>query len=373
MRFVFVPDSFKGSLSSRKLIEILTAAAREHYPEAEIFGLPLADGGEGTVEALAWARKLPLLTQQVHGPLGENITAHYAKTADGVCLLEMAQACGLPMVPESKRNPAKVSTLGCGEQLMQLLQAGERRFAMGIGGSASHDCGMGFLSALGGRFYDASGAPLPPLGENLGKVARMELPRMDAEISVICDVTNPLCGPTGSAAVYAPQKGATTSQVAELDEASLHFGRLLEATSGKEIVDVPGAGAAGGMGAALLSIGARLRGGVDMVLDLLNFQEIARNADLVVTGEGRVDTQSIAYGKAVGGVAKRCRALGVPVAVLAGSLAVDAVTLEKAGCGAALPLVSGPCELDYAMEHAPELALDAARRLFSLFAMGGKK
>jgi glycerate kinase len=373
-RIILAPDSFKGSLSSQQIIDILSRAAKDCFEGPVIRAVPIADGGEGTVEAMTAAAGGSVHVQNTTGPMGQPVKARWGLLPDGSCVLEMAQAAGLPLMAADRRNPALASTEGFGLQVRQLLDQGYRRFILGLGGSASHDVGLGFLSALGVRFCDEQGQILPPMGQSLDRVARIDFSGLhpalaQAQLTVICDVTNPLCGPAGAAAVYGPQKGADSRQVAWLDEATEGFGRLLEKTAGRSVMTVPGAGAAGGMGAALLAMGGVLKRGIDVVLDTSGFDRLLDEADLVITGEGRVDNQSLAYGKVIGGIARRCREKGVPLALIAGSLALSYRELAQGGCGAAMALVKEPITLEQAMAQAPALADDAAHRLMAMAAL----
>ena len=372
---ILAPDSFKGSLSSAQMIDILSRAARDCFERPYLTAVPIADGGEGTVEAMVAAAGGALNRHPTTGPLGEPVEALWGLLPDGSCVLEMAQAAGLPLMPVDRRNPALASTQGFGCQMKALLDQGYRHFVLGLGGSASHDVGMGFLSELGVEFCDEQGQVLPPVGQNLGRVAQIDFANMhpalaQSKLTVICDVTNPLCGPTGAAAVYGPQKGADARQVAQLDEATGRFGRLLEQVLGVPLMETPGAGAAGGLGAALLAVGGQLKRGIDVLLDASNFDGLLEEADLVITGEGKVDHQSLAYGKVVGGIAQRCREKQVPLALIAGSLNLSYEELAKNGCGAAMALVKEPMTLATAMDEAAALAEDAAHRLMAMVALG---
>lgn len=374
MHILLAPDSFKGSLSSSQIIEALAQAAHDLMPDAVLTPVPIADGGEGTVEAMAAASGGKLYEQSVTGPLGQPCRASWALLPGGVCVIEMAQASGLPLVPPARRDPRQTTTYGTGEQLAGLIRAGRRRLLLGLGGSATHDVGLGMMSALGARFLDAGGRELPPVGASLGQVARIDLSRLEpalsqCQLTAICDVTNPLCGPQGAARIYGPQKGADDACIRQLDAGSAHFARLLEQAVGRPLIDVPGAGAAGGLGAAVLALGGELKRGIDAVLDACGFDRLLENADLVISGEGRVDAQSVAYGKVIGGIARRCTAAGVPLALIAGSLALPYEALAAAGCPAAMALVREPMELESAMAQAEPLLADAAHRLMALIAL----
>ncbi len=374
LHILLAPDSFKGTLSSSQVIEALTQAARDLIPGAILTAIPIADGGEGTVEAMAAAGGGQLHEQPVTGPLGESRCARWALLPDGVCVVEMAQASGLPLVPPNRRDPRYTTTYGTGQQLAALIRAGYRRLLLGLGGSATHDVGMGLMQALGARFLDGAGRPLPPAGASLEQVAHIDLAGLDpaleqCQITAMCDVTNPLCGHQGAAQIYGPQKGADPACIRELEAGSAHFGRLLEQAVGRRLMDVPGAGAAGGLGAAVLALGGQLKRGIDAVLDASGFDTLLSQADLVISGEGRVDAQSVSYGKVIGGIARRCSAAGVPLVLLAGSLALSYQELAAAGCPAAMALVREPMALEAALEQAESLLHDAAHRLMALIAL----
>lgn len=377
MKFVFAPDSFKGSLTASQVCDILEKTARRHFPEAETVSVPVADGGEGTVEALLRAMGGSIIKTAVTGPLFEQETAVWGLSPDGgTAILEMAQASGLPYVPPEKRDPRNTTSLGTGEMMAHALRAGARRLLIGIGGSATNDGGMGMLTALGAVFTDADGHPLLPVGGNLGRVRRADfsglMPELrEADITVICDVTNPLLGENGAAFVYGPQKGATEAIRDELEAGMARYAAVVKNAVGREIADFPGAGAAGGVGAALGGVlGARLRGGIDAVLDTVDFEEKLTGADLAVTGEGRMDSQSIRYGKVPAGVAKRCAARGIPVLALVGGMGEGAEALFDLCESTVQPIVSGPMTLSEAMENAEVLCENAADRLFRALRIG---
>lgn len=374
MHILLAPDSFKGTLTSRQVIEALTQAAAELLPTAVLTPIPIADGGEGTVEAMAAAADGQLHEQSVTGPLGEPRQACWALLPDGVCVVEMAQANGLPLVPIHRRDPRQTTTYGTGQQLAGLIRAGRRRLLLGLGGSATHDVGLGLMSALGARFLDEGGRELPPVGASLAQVAHIDLSGLEpglaqCQLIAMCDVTNPLCGPQGAASIYGPQKGADEACVRQLDAGSAHFGRLLEQAVGRPLIDMPGAGAAGGLGAAVLALGGQLKRGIDAVLDACGFDKLLSTADLVISGEGRVDAQSVSYGKVIGGIARRCAEADVPLALIAGSLALSYEELAAAGCPAAMALVREPMALEDALAQAQPLLHDAARRLMALIAL----
>ena len=373
-KYVLIPDSFKGTLSSREVCQIVAEAIRSQEPEAEICAIPVADGGEGTLEAILAGGKGRYLEAEVTSPLGKRIPAQWGMLEDGTAVIEMAQASGLTLAPE--KDPMRASSYGTGELMAAALAAGAKRILMGIGGSATNDGGMGMLCALGARFFDAQGRALAGCGADLARVARVELNGLSpalrgAEIHVLCDVSNPLLGDSGATAVYGPQKGVTAQLLPELEAGMANYARHLSAAVGRDVASFPGAGAAGGLGAALGGVlGAKMRPGIDTVLSLARFDEHLEGCDLVVTGEGRLDRQSVAFGKAPAGVAQRCRACGVPVVAMVGGVGAGAEAYHELGQTAVFPIVDAPMTLDAAMRDAERLFSTAADRLFRVFKMG---
>lgn len=379
MKLVFAPDSFKGSLSAEQIVDILQAQAQRHFPGCQTECVPVADGGEGTVRALVRAGKGELHTMKVHGPLMEMAEAEYGVLADGTWVFEMAQASGLPMVPPERRDPRNTTSYGVGELIARALSEGARHILIGIGGSATNDGGMGLLAALGARFAGADGAALPPVGGSLAAVESIDLSSLDpralkADITVISDVSNPLTGPTGATYIYGPQKGATPQIADELEAGMVHYAQKFAALLGRSIADFPGAGAAGGLGAALKGVlGARLRSGIDAVLDAVGFDALLDGADLVVTGEGRIDRQTAEFGKVPAGVLNRATRRGVPVAILAGCVGAGAEAIYDLGPCVILPTVSGPTTLEQAMAGAADNVAATADRLFRMWKLAGNK
>lgn len=324
-KVVIASDSFKGCLSSQEVAAAASEAVRCVFPSCEIRCLTMADGGEGTAEALGAALGGDFRTRTVRGPLGDPVEASYLVTGS-MAVIEMARASGLTLVPPQRRSPALASTYGTGELIADALGRGCRDCLVCIGGSATNDGGMGALAALGWRFLDAAGEVLEPVGASLGKVARIEgggaIPALkECRFRVACDVDTPFFGPSGAAAVFAPQKGADAATVRLLEEGMAHFAAVVRDATGVDIGSMPGAGAAGGLGGALHAfLGAELLPGAEMVLDALGFDALAAGADLVITGEGRMDGQTL-HGKAPAAVLARAQRLGVPVLALVGSLA----------------------------------------------------
>lgn len=381
MYIVVAPQSLKGSLDAPEVGEAIAAGIRRVWPGAEIRVVPVADGGEGTVRALVAATGGALRQARVTGPLGDPVTAEYGMFGGEqtrqtqTAVIEMAAASGLPLVPPERRDPRQTTTRGTGELMRAALDAGARRLLIGIGGSATNDGGAGMAQALGARLLDERGNELPAGGAALARLAHIDvsgfdLRLKDVAVQVASDVTNPLCGPEGASAVYGPQKGATPDVVSELDAALAHYGELLKRDLGADVVNMPGAGAAGGLGAGLLAFAhAQLVPGAQLVLQTINFSQTVDGAALVFTAEGRLDSQT-AYGKAVGAVAQTARQAGARVVALAGSVTSDDAALSLLGIDAALSIGSGPMSLEESMANAPRLLADSAARAAQLIALG---
>lgn len=367
-RVLIAPQSFKGSLDAVGVASAIGRGIRGVWPDAALDELPLADGGEGTVRALVRATGGALRRARVHDPLGREIDAEWGTLGDGTtAVVEMAAASGLPLLLESERDPRITSTRGTGELILEAAASGAHRIVIGIGGSATNDGGAGMARAFGYRFLDAAGKDLPEGGASLARLHHLEGqtdPRLvRPAIEVACDVTNPLLGPRGASAVYGPQKGATSEIVVELDAALARFADVTERFIGRRVRDVPGAGAAGGLGAGLLAfLDARLRSGAEIVLEAARFAERVRMADLVITGEGRIDAQS-AYGKLTQAVTQAALRAGVPVVAISGGMADGHDALYEAGLGAVEVITDRPMTLSDAMARAEALIESAAARL----------
>lgn len=357
MKIVIAPDSFKESLSAPDVAAAIASGWQEVYPDAECLLRPMADGGEGTVDAVLAAVGGERREMQVRGPLGTPVTAHWGWLGDGTAVIEMAAASGLHWVARDRRDARQASSYGTGELIRAALDAGATRIILGLGGSATNDGGAGLLQALGVRFLDDKGAELAPGGAALAGLEQIDLSGMDArllsaQVDVAADVDNPLCGPRGASAVFGPQKGATPEHVAELDAALGHYARIVAATLGEDHALFPGVGAAGGLGfAARAFLKAGFRPGIELVAELSGLAEAVQGADLVITGEGRMDAQTL-HGKTPVGVARVAGKAGVPVIALAGSLGEGYQALYGAGIEAAFSLVSGPSSLEQAMADA---------------------
>ncbi|BDG08231.1 glycerate kinase [Anaeromyxobacter paludicola] len=376
MRVVVAPDSYKGSASALAVAQAVERGVHAVFPDAEVRKVPIADGGEGTVEALVVATGGALRESAVRGPLGAPVRARWGVLGDGeTAVVEMAAASGLPLVPRERRDPRVTTTFGTGELVKAALDAGLRKLVVGIGGSATNDGGTGLARALGARFLDASGAELPEGGAALARLDRIDLAGLDprlasAELLVACDVDNPLIGPRGASAVYGPQKGATPEMVAELDAALGRYAEVARAATGRDVAGLPGAGAAGGLGAGLLWFTpARLRPGVEIVLEATGFEALVQGADLVVTGEGRTDFQT-AMGKAPVGVAAVAARHGVPVICLSGGLGDGADDVLARGIDALASIVPQPMSLEECVARGPSLIEAAAARVCRLLRVG---
>ena len=378
MKLVFAPDSFKGSLSALEGARLLDRAARACFGnDVETLLIPMADGGEGTAEALCTALGGEMRLCTVTGPLGEPVQANWAMLPDGTAVVETAQAAGLPQVPVEKRNPLFTTTRGVGEVMLRALDEGAKALLIGLGGSATNDGGCGMLRALGARLTGEDGAQIPEGGVGLEKIARIDLSGLDRRlknvpIRAMCDVTNPLLGKTGATFVYGPQKGADEGILARLERGMTRYAKVAQDTLGRDIQSFPGAGAAGGLGAALHGLlDAQLVKGIDALMEVTRLSERLENADLCVTGEGCFDEQSVAFGKVVSGVAKACVRQRVPLLVLAGSIRGGAQALyDLCPRSSLLSIVPGVVTLEQAMHRAPEYFFDAAVRAFRLWGAG---
>ncbi len=334
---VVVSDSFKGTVSSREICEIAQRVIPRHFPACEVVCIPVADGGEGTVDCFIQAMGAQRVEVTVTNALGEKSAAAYARIGE-LAIIEMAAAAGLPQVG-ALRCPGTATTYGVGELIAHAVDSGCRKILLGLGGSATNDGGCGCAAALGVRFYDAAGQSFVPVGDTLGRIARIDTAKADellrsVEITVMCDVTNPLYGPTGAAYVFAPQKGADAEKVKSLDAGLRHFGDVIRSQLGIDVSQMPGAGAAGGMGAGCVALlGGTIQSGIDAVLNVTGFDRQLEGADLVITGEGRIDSQS-ADGKVISGVARRTRAKGIPLIAIAGGIADSAGAVYDIGVSA---------------------------------------
>ncbi|WLI26975.1 glycerate kinase [Pseudomonas rhodesiae] len=366
MKIIIAPDSFKDSLSAAGVAQAIVEGLTQVWPDAQMIQCPMADGGEGTVDAVLAACHGELRRQTVHGPLGAPVQARWGWLADShTAIIEMAEASGLQLLPPDQRDACRTTTFGTGELIRAALEAGARRIILAIGGSATNDGGAGAMQALGVQLFDADDQPLPPGGLALAQLARISLDSLDPRVGevrfeIAADVNNPLCGPHGASAIFGPQKGASPQQVRQLDAALGHFADHCARVLPTDVRDEPGSGAAGGLGfAAKAFLGAQFRAGVEVVADLVGLDAAVRGADLVITGEGRFDAQTL-RGKTPFGVARIARQHGVPVIVIAGTLGEGYEQMYSHGVDAAFALPSGPISLEQACSEAPRLLRERA-------------
>ncbi len=376
MKCIIATDSFKGSNSAGKVCEAIREGMIRIFPDAHYSIVPVADGGEGTTEAVLGAVKGELRSCTVSGPLGEPVDASYGVLEGDRAVIEMASASGLPLVPEPKRDPRKTTTYGTGELIKAALDAGSREILIGLGGSATNDCGVGMAQALGISFKDKEGREIGFGGGELSKIALIDASALDprikeTQISVACDVTNPLCGPKGASAVYGPQKGATPEMVRELDAALAHCASIVQRDLGKAIADIPGSGAAGGLGGGLVGfLGAVLEPGIDAVLSLVHFDELLKDTDLVITGEGKLDHQTI-YGKVPAGVAAWTKKAGdIPVIAIVGDIGKGFEAVYDVGIDVVISTVNKAMPLSEAMENSRALLVETGERVGRLLKIG---
>lgn len=376
MRVVLAPQSFKGSLDAPDVARALARGVRQVFPEADLDLLPVADGGEGTVQALVQASGGRTVTTRVMGPLGGAVNATWGLLGDGdTAVVEMAAASGLPLIPRSARDPRRTTTFGTGELIRHALDHGIRRLIVGLGGSATNDGGAGMAQALGVRLLDARGEEIPRGGAALARLDHIDMtgldPRVrDVQVEAAVDVNNPLCGPEGASHVYGPQKGADGAMARELDAALENYAGVIRRDLGDDVRDVPGAGAAGGMGAGLLAfLHARIAPGVDIVFRALHVEERIRRSSLVLTGEGRMDSQDI-YGKAPMAVAAVAHRFGVPVIAVVGSTSRDYRVVFDHGLDAVIGVVNRPMSQDRAISETAGLVAEAAMRAMRIVRVG---
>ena len=379
MKIVIAPQGFKGNLSALQVSQAIDNGIKRVIPNALTTIVPMADGGEGTMQVLIDAIGGEVIPVEVTNPIGGRIIAHWGLLSDKVTgAIEMATASGLNLVPPERLNPLLTTTYGTGELILAALESGCQKLIVGIGDSATNDGGAGMAQALGVKLLDARGVPIAFGGAALANLERIDIttidPRLaDCDILLACDVTNPLCGPQGASAVYGPQKGATEEMVVKLDAALAHYADVIKRELGIEVRDVPGAGAAGGLGAGLIAfLKARILPGVDVVIQATRLIEHLRDATLVVTGEGRIDSQT-AFGKVVVGVARKAKAFGLPVIAIAGEIADGYQAVYQEGIDAVFSIAPGPISLSQSMIVAEKLITDVAERAIRLFICGMKE
>jgi glycerate kinase len=351
MKIVVAPDSFKGSLTAVEVSDAIGQGVREIFPEAEIVKIPMADGGDGTVQCLVNDTGGEILRKKVIGPLGDEVLASYGILGDKkTAVIEMAEASGLTLVPENKRNPLITTTYGTGQLIKAALDQGCRKMIIGIGGSATNDGGAGMLQALGVKLLDREGKEIGFGGGELKEVFRIDTKYLDNRLSetkvlIASDVSNPLCGPKGAARIYGPQKGATPEIIEELDKSLAHFAEIIKRDLNKDVKDIPGAGAAGGLGASLMAfLDAELRPGIEIIIEIVKLEQAIKDADLVITGEGKIDSQTI-YGKAPIGVAKIAKKYSIPVIAVAAIIGDDADIVHQYGIDNLIKVSEPPMSL----------------------------
>ena len=375
MKFLFASDSFKGTLSSEQIITLLDAAAKNVFPDCETMGIPVADGGEGTIDAVISVLHGSIYEVDVHGPLMEEVVSRYGETGNGAAVIEMAAASGLPMVPVDKRDPRVTTTYGTGELIKTALDRGCRDITIAIGGSATNDGGMGAMRALGIRFLDENGEELSGCGNDLARVADIDISGLhsavkDARFTIMCDVNNPLTGPDGATYTFGKQKGGSPEILDELEQGMIHYAALIREKVGTDVDQIPGSGAAGGLGAAFcVFLKAEMKSGIETVLDLIHFDELLEGVDLVITGEGRIDWQS-AFGKVPSGIGNRCRKKGIPAIAIVGGMGDKAEMIFDHGIDSIITTINGAMGLDEALERAEELYAGAAERAFRMVKAG---
>ena len=375
MKILVAPDSYKGSNTSIKVAEIIERGIRVVFPDAEVESIPIADGGEGTVEAVVAGGNGTYRDVDVTGPLGRSVAARYGLLEGGRAVIEMAAASGLPLVPKDERNPLKTTTYGTGELIRDALDQGCREFLIGIGGSATNDAGVGMAQALGYSFLDGDGNEVRRGGEGLEEVRSIRTdtadPRLAESVFVVaCDVRNPLYGPEGAAHIYGPQKGATPEMIRTLDANLRHFAGVVKGTFHIDLQEIPGSGAAGGLGAGLVVFcRGELRSGIDAILDLVRFDERAEAADLVITGEGAMDGSS-AYGKVPVGIGRRLKGKGVPVLAIVGDIGDGASAVYEHGIHGIMSTVNRAIPLEEALARSAEMLEDAAERVMRIIKIG---
>lgn len=379
MKIVIAPDSWKESLTALEVATAIEDGFRQIFPDAEMVKIPMADGGEGTVEAMVAATQGRIVNLRVTGPLGEPVDAFYGLSGDEQqAFIEMAAASGLESVPPARRDPRITTSWGTGELIRHALDAGVRHIIIGLGGSATNDGGAGMVQALGAQLLDKQGEPLGFGGDTLSQLARIDISQLDkrlaeCRIEAACDVTNPLTGEEGATAIFGPQKGATPEMIKQLDNALTHYGQIIERDLDKSVMTLKGGGAAGGMGVALYAFcGADLRQGIEIVTEALALDAAVRDADLVITGEGRIDSQSI-HGKVPIGVARVAKRYAIPVIGIAGSLTADVEVVYDHGMDAIFSVIPRICTLDEALENAAENLRMNARNIAAVIKMSSLK
>ena len=358
-KIVLIPDSFKGTLSSKQICEIVSAEITQQFPNCEIVSIPVADGGEGSVDCFLSALGGEKITAMVSGPHLEKMESYFGYLPESsTAVIEMASCAGLPLV-ENQKDPLGTTTYGVGELLLEAASHGVTKIILGLGGSCTTDGGCGAAAACGIKFYDEAGNSFIPTGETLSQIEHIDTSSLDPAIKTVdivamCDIENPMYGPEGAAYIFAPQKGATENEVKLLDEGLIHLANVIKQDLRADVATIPGAGAAGSMGAGMVAFfGAQLQMGIETVLDTVHFSEIIKDADLVITGEGKLDSQSL-RGKVVIGVAKRAQDAGIPVIALVGGAESDISDVYEKGVTAIFPINRLPEDFSISKEKSAE-------------------
>lgn len=372
-QIIIASDSFKGSATSKEVGSYIAKGIHSLYPEYQTHIFSIADGGEGTVEAVMAALPGETVALPVRGPLNETVQAAYGLIEQGqTAIIEMAQASGLTLVPEDKQNIMKATTFGTGQLILDAINRGVRKIYIGIGGSATNDGGMGMAQALGVKFLDAKGQALSGNAQNLKAIAQIDLTKMKVnpktiEIIILSDVNNPLCGENGAAKVFGPQKGAKANQIKILDEGLQHYAEKLKEVYNRDFASIPGAGAAGGLGAGLMAfLNAALKSGIDEILQLIEIEPAIQTTDLVITGEGRIDGQSLS-GKAPIGIARIAKRYRVPTIAIVGSQSLDIEAVYQAGIAGVFDIINQPLTLEQAIQQTPKLVEATAKNAISIY------
>ncbi len=379
MKIILAPDSFKGNLTSLEVAIAFEKGIKRVLPRANCIKIPMADGGEGTVQSLIDGIGGEIIRKRVIGPIGQKVFARYGLLSNGTAVIEMAEASGLPLVTTRQKNPTKTTTFGTGELIIDAINKGAKKIIIGIGGSATNDGGVGMAQALGVRFHDSKDKEIKQHGsggmlKKIVKIDTRETNKVLKNINIIvaCDVDNPLCGRLGASYIFGPQKGATPAMVRVLDDNLKHLAKIIKQSLKKDISKLKGAGAAGGLGAGLVAFAkAKMKSGVDIVIDATNLERHMKNTNLVITGEGRVDSQT-AYGKTPSGVAKSARKHGIPTLVIGGGITDDAKDIFSHGIDALESACARDMSLEDAIKHSREHLANAAERAIRLVLVGKK-
>ncbi len=373
MKVVIAPDSFKGSISAKNLCFSICLGIKSVFPDAEVVEVPMADGGEGTMENLTYATNGNIHTVWANDPLGRKIQTSYGILGDNeTVIIEMAQVSGLPLLTEEEKNPLIASSFGTGQLILEALDKGYRSFIIGLGGSATNDGGTGMLKALGVKFYNNINEELDDNVVSLKELSHIDLSNIDERIKaskfiIASDVTNPLCGENGASYIFGPQKGATPEIVEVLDTSLKNYGEVINKYIDKNIFEIPGAGAAGGMGAALFAfLNAEMKSGIEITMSVTQFHKVIKDADLIITGEGKFDSQTLS-GKVIAGVGKVAKKEDVPVIVLCGKNELKSNDMNSLGVNTAFSIVPGPCTLNEAVSNAKEWVFDRTEQIMRMY------